>query len=103
MIDDGYNKYTRNPNYLGEILLYSSFAVLVNDAWVWFIMGYMWGIVFVMRMAIKDYSLSKKKGWQEYKETSWILLPKFFGKTTYALAVYAFLILAGWGICEVLH
>lgn len=68
LIDDGFNKYTRNPNYLGEILLYSSFAVLVNDTIVWCIMGYMWVIVFQIRMAIKDHSLSKKKGWEQYKD-----------------------------------
>jgi len=26
----------------------------------------MWGIIFVIRMTIKDYSLSKKEGWDRY-------------------------------------
>ena len=31
LISDGLMKYTRNPNYLGEIMLYGAFVVLVND------------------------------------------------------------------------
>jgi steroid 5-alpha reductase family enzyme len=33
LISDGMFKYTRNPNYLGEIMVYGSFVLLVND-WI---------------------------------------------------------------------
>ena len=29
LISDGFFKYTRNPNYLGEMMLYSAFAILL--------------------------------------------------------------------------
>jgi protein-S-isoprenylcysteine O-methyltransferase Ste14 len=99
---DGFNKYTRNPNYLGEIMLYSSFAYLVNTPGTWFIMSYMWGIVFVIRMTMKDYSLSKKAGWPEYKATSWLLLPKFYGNTMVALSIYGVFALVAYKVYDTL-
>ena len=79
-------------------MLYASFAFLVNNNIVWFIMSYMWFGVFVIRMSMKDYSLSKKKGWDKYKEHSWLLFPKFFGNTVYALLTYAVLGLVGYKV-----
>lgn len=49
-------------------------------------------------MIIKDYSLSKKEGWNHYKETSWILLFKFGGSTGLSLVIYGGLILIS-GFC----
>jgi len=66
LISDGLFKYTRNPNYLGEIMLYSSFAIMVNNRIVWIIMAYMWGIVFTLRIYAKELSLRKKDGWKKY-------------------------------------
>jgi Protein of unknown function (DUF1295) len=31
LIADGMMKYTRNPNYLGEMMIYGSFIILVNE------------------------------------------------------------------------
>ena len=52
--------WSRNMNYAGEIMLYASFGILVQRWEAWFIFSYMWGIIFVLRMLLKDYSLSKK-------------------------------------------
>ena len=48
----------------------------------------MWGIVFMLRMAVKQYSLSKKAGWEEYKAKTWPLLPKLANNTGLSLVVY---------------
>ena len=72
------------------MLLYASFVNLIeNEFWAWIILGYMWGIVFVIRMLIKDKSLSKKKGWDSYSQTSWMLVPKLGGKSEIAIPIYA--------------
>jgi hypothetical protein len=55
--------WSRNMNYVGEIMLYAAFGVLVQRWETWFIFSYMWGIIFMIRMNVKDYSLSKKVGW----------------------------------------
>ena len=53
-------------NYLGEMMLYSSFGVMCQRIEVWYIFAYVWGIIFSIRMLNKDYSLSKKVDWPEY-------------------------------------
>lgn len=58
--------WSRNLNYLGEMMLYGSFGVMCQRWEVWFIYSYMWGVVFMLRMVVKEYSLSKKAGWKEY-------------------------------------
>ena len=92
LINDGYFKWTRNPNYVGEIMLYSSFGILVNDRRVWFIFSYMWSIVFVIRMALKEHSLLKKEGAKEYFERSWFLLPKWYGNAPFSIVFYIFVV-----------
>lgn len=64
LISHGMNKYTRNPNYLGEIMLYGAFAILLNRWEPWLVLSYMWGFIFMYRMTCKDYFLSKKQGWK---------------------------------------
>ena len=49
------NAWSRNMNYFGEMMLYASFGVLVPRWEVALIYAYMWGIVFYLKMAIKDY------------------------------------------------
>ena len=79
-------------NYAGEILLYSSFGILCQRWEVWFIFSYMWGIIFVLRMQLKDYSLSKKQGFTEYQAKTWLLVPKLFNSTRTSLIIYAIMI-----------
>ncbi len=81
-------KWSRNPNYVGEMMIYGSFALLVQRWEPWIVLGYMWSLIFLSRMAIKDYRLSKKQGWKDYKENSWMLLFKFGGNQYLAFSVY---------------
>jgi len=77
LITDGLFSVTRNPNYLGEMMLYGGFALL-SASWVSY--GYLlfvWSLMFWSNMAIKDASLSRHPGWKEYSSRSWMLLPKF--------------------------
>ena len=52
--------WSRNMNYVGEMMLYASFAVLCQRTEVWLIYAYVWGCIFSLRMLVKEYSLSKK-------------------------------------------
>jgi steroid 5-alpha reductase family enzyme len=60
LLNDGFMKWSRNPNYLGEMMIYGSFALLVQRWEPWIVLGYMWSLIFLSRMVIKDYRLSKK-------------------------------------------
>ena len=80
--------WSRNMNYLGEIMLYASFGILVQRWEAWMIFSYMWGIIFVLRMSLKEYSLSKKPGFHEYQQKTWLLLPKLFNSDLWAYTIY---------------
>lgn len=44
-------------------------------------------------MSVKDYSLSKKHGWQEYKAKTWLLLPKLFNSDFWSYFIYGLFLL----------
>ena len=93
-MNDGYMKYSRNPNYFGEMMIYASFALLVNMIQPWYVLGYMWSLIFTSRMIQKDYSLSKKAGWKEYSSTSWLLVFKWGGSTILSSIIWGIILLS---------
>jgi protein-S-isoprenylcysteine O-methyltransferase Ste14 len=75
LITDGMYRYIRHPNYLGEMMLYSSFALMV---WHWLpvaILVWVWGGLFAVYMVMTEASLSRYPEWAEYKRRTWFLLP----------------------------
>lgn len=56
-------KYNRNPNYTGEMILYSSFAILTGNIISYCILITIWIILFFPFMMAKEKSFSKKNGW----------------------------------------
>ncbi len=89
LIDDGFFKRTRNPNYLGEILIYLSFGILAKSTFVYSTLIFIWVFAFGMRILVKEFSLQKKVGYAEYAKQSYILLPKFFATDRENLIAYS--------------
>mgnify|MGYP001498491201 CR=1 FL=1 len=77
LIRDGFFKNVRNTNYLGEILIYLSFAILSMSYIPFIILAIFFFAVFLPRMIKKDKSLSRYNSFKEYKKKSGFLLPKF--------------------------
>ncbi len=77
LITEGFFKYSRNTNYLGEILIYLSFAILSMSIIPFIILIIFFTIVFYPRMIKKDKSLKKYEGFDEYKANSGLIFPKF--------------------------
>jgi len=50
--------WSRNMNFLGEMMLYSAFAVMCQRTEVWYIYAYVWIVCFSLRMGVKELSLS---------------------------------------------
>jgi steroid 5-alpha reductase family enzyme len=79
LIEDGLFAHTRNPNYLGEIMIYAAYAtmsmhwlpLLILSAWIF---GF-----FLRNMLSKDKSLSCHPQFVEYKKKTGLLFPKIFG------------------------
>lgn len=99
LITDGMFKYIRSPNYLGEVMIYSSYGLVANvfirysinsQHWIpWIILIYVWVSVFATRIITKEkrmerYELNGKVNirypeWKEYKKRTNCIVPlKFF-------------------------
>ncbi len=74
LITDGVFTYTRNPNFLGEIMIYGAYAMLVNHWIGWCVFAYMI-VVFYSRMYMKDQSISRYPEWDAYAKASSRLIP----------------------------
>ena len=83
--------FTRNPNYLGEMMVYGSFVLLVNDFISYVCIIKVWFVLFSLRMTLKEMSLMKKEGWEEYASRSWILVPKINGRLIDSIIFYGVL------------
>ena len=76
LIRDGFFKNIRNTNYLGEILIYLSFAILSMSYIPFAVLALFFFVVFLPRMIKKDKSLTKYSSFKEYKQISGLLFPK---------------------------
>jgi len=75
LITGGLYRYSRNPDYFGEILIYASF-IFIADHWLaTALLGYWIVAIFMPRFFRKDHSISRHPGWTEYKATAGICVP----------------------------
>uniref|UniRef100_A0A7S3KSZ5 3-oxo-5-alpha-steroid 4-dehydrogenase C-terminal domain-containing protein n=1 Tax=Euplotes crassus TaxID=5936 RepID=A0A7S3KSZ5_EUPCR len=77
LIKEGMFKWTRNPNYLGEILTFFSFCNLYSNWDSWILYSILLFSSMYPMMLQKDESLKTKEGAEEYLKSSGFLLPKF--------------------------
>lgn len=75
LINDSLFSLTRNPNYFGEILIYSALAAL-SAHWMPFVIVAAWtALFFVPGIRAKDKSLARHPGYAEYKSRTSPLIP----------------------------
>ena len=78
LITDGVHRWIRHPNYLGEMMIYGAFALMV---WHWLpflVLAWVWIGVFAVNMVHKEASMSRYPEWAAYKQRSWWLIPGVF-------------------------
>ena len=63
---------------------------------MWYIYGYVWGIIFVLRMLLKEYSLSRKVDWPAYKAKTWFYVPKLYNSALLSIVVYTIFLSTGY-------
>lgn len=78
LIKNGWFGICRNTNYLGEMMIYGSYAALSQDAISWAIVIYVWTLLFGRNMYKKEASFERKRGGKEYIASSGMLIPKFW-------------------------
>lgn len=75
LITTGLFKYIRHPNYLGEMMIYGSYALIVGHWIPWAILAYVWVYYFGTNIWMKEASMSRYPEWAEYKRRSKLLIP----------------------------
>jgi protein-S-isoprenylcysteine O-methyltransferase Ste14 len=78
LITDGMFARVRHPNYLGEMMLYGAYALLVGHWIPWAILGWVWGGVFLTNMVWKEASMARYPEWEAYRARTGWLLPRLF-------------------------
>ncbi|CCW70951.1 unnamed protein product [Phytomonas sp. Hart1] len=78
LITNGFFSRVRHPNYLGEMIIYGSFAFISGSNISWLILGWVWTGVFLPFMLNKEASLSRYSGWKIYKERTGFIIPRLF-------------------------
>lgn len=78
LITDGFFARTRHPNYLGEMMIYGSFAFVSNHPASWVILGCIWGGLFLPFMLQKEERMSRYPQWATYVRQSGFLIPRLF-------------------------
>ncbi|GAA4804443.1 methyltransferase family protein [Lysobacter hankyongensis] len=76
LIVDGFFARTRNPNYLGEMMLYAAFAVVAGHWLPWLVLAWVWGGVFLPNMLRKDARMARHPGWAAYRARTGLLFPR---------------------------
>jgi len=78
LIVSGIFRYIRHPNYLGEILIYTSFTMLAFD-WIPFIWSstFLLG-TFLINISVKEASMSRYPEWKIYTKKAGLFWPKFW-------------------------
>ncbi|MGN4986482.1 methyltransferase family protein [Aeromonas hydrophila] len=77
LITTGLFSLTRNPNYLGEMMIYLGFAILAQS-WLPILVLLYWWAFFIRNMIKKDQSMARYPEFAEWKESTGLLFPKIF-------------------------
>ncbi len=76
LITEGLFSRIRNPNYLGEILIYIAYAMMSMN-WIPFVILGAWVLGFFLKnMLAKDKSLSRYPEFEAYRKKTGLLFPK---------------------------
>ncbi|MBS9770487.1 methyltransferase family protein [Trichodesmium erythraeum] len=79
LITEGFFARCRNTNYLGEMFIYISFAMLAQHWLPFLILGGFFALIFIPNILKKDKSLSRYLEFTEYKTNSGLIIPQLWG------------------------
>ena len=76
LITDGMFRFVRHPNYLGEMMLYAAYALLVGHWLAWAILLLIWTVEFFPNMLAKEASLSRYPEFAAWRARTGALFPR---------------------------
>ncbi len=75
LVADGAWRRVRHVNYLGDLLRYSSFAVIAGSLWAWLLPASVLAL-YLPRMIQKEAAMAERyPGFKAYRQSSWWLVP----------------------------
>lgn len=77
LITTGMYRRIRYPNYLGEMMIYGAYGLMVRHWLAWAILVWVWLAVFLVNMIASDASLARYPGWPDYAARTGRILPRF--------------------------
>lgn len=84
LITDGLFSRCRNPNYLGEMMIYGAFASMVLRHPMWWLpwsgLALVWSCLFYPSWLAKDASMARYPEWPQYTAVSGLIVPWPFGE-----------------------
>ena len=75
LITTGFFAHSRNPNYFGEMMIYTGYAVLSGNHTCLPAFALAWLILFVPNMMAKEASMSRHKGWEAWVARTGLVVP----------------------------
>ncbi len=78
LITDGMFAIVRHPNYLGEMMIYGSLALMVWRPLPFVVLALIWSLEFAPNMRLKEVSMSRYPQWDAYRGRTWWLIPYLF-------------------------
>lgn len=75
LITTGPFELCRHPNYLGEMMIYGGFAVMVPHILPKLVLVWVWVQLFATNILMKEARMSRHAGWDEYCQKTPMLLP----------------------------
>jgi len=79
LIETGMFRLVRHPNYLGEMLLYGTFALVAQHWFPWAVLAWVWLGIFLPNMLAKEASMSRYPQWAAYQARTGMVLPSVTG------------------------
>ncbi len=77
LITSGLYRRIRHPNYLGEMLVYGSYAVIVDHWLPWVVLAVVWALYFFPNMLSIEASLSRYPEYPAWRARTGLILPRF--------------------------
>ena len=75
LITTGLFALCRHPNYLGEMMIYGGFAMMVEHWIGWAVLAFVWVQLFHTNILYKEASMSRYSAWPEYTSRTGMILP----------------------------
>jgi protein-S-isoprenylcysteine O-methyltransferase Ste14 len=78
LITTGMFSVVRHPNYLGEMMIYGAFALMVWRSLPFIVLALVWTLCLAVNMVLKEMSMSRYPEWEAYRARTWWLVPYVF-------------------------